>query len=80
MLGYGGSRREAGQAIGRGGDGGIDGIIMEDRLGLDFIFILAMRWSGVMGRLDTREFAGELQGQRACKGLFIRTSALTRGA
>ncbi|MBK6657199.1 MAG: restriction endonuclease [Proteobacteria bacterium] len=79
-MGYGGSRREAGQAIGRSGDEGIDGIIKEDRLGLDIIYIQAKRWSGVVGRPEIQKFAGALQGQRARKGIFITTSSFTREA
>ena len=79
-MGYGGSRREAGQAIGRSGDEGIDGIIKEDRLGLDIIYIQAKRWSGVVGRPEIQKFAGALQGQRARKGIFITTTSFTREA
>ena len=79
-MGYGGSRREAGQAIGRSGDEGIDGIIKEDRLGLDIIYIQAKRWNGVVGRPEIQKFAGALQGQRARKGIFITTSSFTRDA
>ena len=79
-MGYGGSRREAGQAIGRSGDEGIDGIIKEDRLGLDIIYIQAKRWNGVIGRPEIQKFAGALQGQRARKGIFITTSSFTRDA
>lgn len=79
-MGYGGSRREAGQAIGRSGDEGIDGIIKEDRLGLDIIYVQAKRWVGTVGRPEVQKFAGALQGQRARKGIFITTSAFTREA
>lgn len=79
-MGYGGSRREAGQAIGRSGDEGIDGIIKEDRLGLDIIYIQAKRWEAVIGRPEIQKFAGALQGQRARKGIFITTSSFTREA
>ena len=79
-MGYGGSRREAGQAIGRSGDEGIDGIIKEDRLGLDIIYIQAKRWNAVVGRPDIHKFAGALQGQRARKGIFITTSSFSREA
>ena len=73
-MGYGGSRQDAGRAIGRSGDGGIDGIINEDRLGLDVIYIQAKRWDGTVGRPEIQRFAGALQGQRARKGVFITTS------
>ncbi len=73
-MGYGGSRRDAGERIGQTGDGGIDGIIKEDRLGLDTIFIQAKRWQGSVGRPEIQKFVGALQGQRAKKGVFITTS------
>jgi restriction system protein len=79
-MGYGGTRREAGQAVGRTGDGGIDGIIQEDRLGLDNIYLQAKRWDGTVGRPEIQKFAGALQGQRAKKGVFITTSAFTADA
>lgn len=76
-MGYGGSRRDAGERIGQTGDGGIDGIIKEDRLGLDTIFIQAKRWQGSVGRPEIQKFVGALQGQRARKGVFITTSSYT---
>ena len=79
-MGYGGSRQDAGRAIGRGGDGGIDGIINEDRLGLDVIYIQAKRWESTVGRPEIQKFAGALQGHRARKGVFITTSAFSRDA
>lgn len=79
-MGYGGSREDAGRAIGRSGDGGIDGIINEDRLGLDVVYIQAKRWEGTVGRPEIQKFAGALQGQRARKGIFITTSDFTREA
>lgn len=80
-MGYGGSLADAGKAIGRSGDGGIDGIIKEDKLGLDVIYIQAKRWdSNSVGRPDVQQFAGALQGQRATKGIFITTSRFTREA
>ncbi len=79
-MGYGGSRVEAGQAIGRSGDGGIDGIIKEDKLGLDIIYIQAKRWEGTVSRPEIQKFAGALQGQRARKGIFITTSAFSSEA
>lgn len=79
-MGYGGSRRDAGRAIGKSGDGGIDGIIKEDKLGLDVIYIQAKRWEGTVGRPEIQKFAGALQGQRATKGVFITTSSFTREA
>ena len=80
-MGYGGSRVDAGKAIGRSGDGGIDGIIKEDKLGLDVVYIQAKRWdSNAVGRPDVMQFAGALQGQRASKGIFITTSRFTEDA
>lgn len=79
-MGYGGSRRDAGERIGQSGDGGIDGIIKEDRLGLDAIFIQAKRWQGSVGRPEIQKFVGALQGQRARKGVFITTSTYTADA
>lgn len=79
-MGYGGSRHDAGRAIGRSGDGGIDGIIKEDRLGLDLIYLQAKRWEGTVGRPEVQKFAGALQGQRASKGIFITTSNYSRDA
>jgi restriction system protein len=79
-MGYGGSRKEAGKIIGKRADGGIDGIIKEDRLGLDTIYIQAKRWDGTISRPEVQKFAGALQGQRARKGVFITTSKFTREA
>ncbi len=79
-MGYGGSRQDAGRAIGRSGDGGIDGIIKEDRLGLDVIYLQAKRWEPTVGRPEIQKFAGALQGQRASKGIFITTSNYSRDA
>jgi len=79
-MGYGGNRQDAGKALGRSGDEGIDGIINEDRLGLDVIYIQAKRWEGSVGRPEIQKFAGALQGQRARKGVFITTSSFTKDA
>lgn len=79
-MGYGGTLRDAGQAVGKSGDGGIDGIIKEDRLGLDVIYIQAKRWDGTVGRPEIQKFAGALQGHRARKGVFITTSAFSADA
>ncbi|OEU83318.1 MAG: restriction endonuclease [Desulfobacterales bacterium S5133MH4] len=79
-MGYGGSRKDAGKAIGKSGDEGIDGIIKEDRLGLDIIYIQAKRWENTVGRPEIQKFAGALQGQRAKKGIFISTSNFSREA
>jgi restriction system protein len=80
-MGYGGSRRDAGRAIGKGGDGGIDGIIKEDKLGLDIVYIQAKRWDNtVVGRPEIQKFVGALHGQRARKGVFITTSKFSQDA
>ena len=79
-MGYGGSREEAGKAIGGVGDEGIDGIIKEDRLGLDVVYIQAKRWKSPVGRPDVQQFAGALQGKRARKGVLITTSAFSAEA
>jgi restriction system protein len=76
-MGYGGSRQDAGRAIGKSGDEGIDGIIKEDRLGLDIIYIQAKRWEATVGRPDVQKFAGALQGQRAKKGIMLTTSSFS---
>lgn len=79
-MGYGGTLRDAGKAIGKSGDEGIDGIIKEDRLGLDIIYVQAKRWEGNVGRPDIQKFAGALQAQRAKKGIFITTSSFSKEA
>jgi restriction system protein len=73
-MGYGGSRIDAGSAIGKTGDGGIDGIIKEDKLGLDIIYIQAKRWSQTVGAPEVQAFAGSLEGFRARKGVMLTTS------
>tara|TARA_R110002049_G_scaffold213060_6_gene384407 strand:+ start:908 stop:1816 length:909 start_codon:yes stop_codon:yes gene_type:complete len=79
-MGYGGSRKDAGEALGRSGDEGIDGIIKEDPLGLDIIYLQAKRWDSTVGRPEIQKFAGALQGQRAKKGIFITTSGFSAEA
>jgi restriction system protein len=79
-MGYGGPQEDAGLVIGRGGDEGIDGVIREDRLGLEKIYLQAKRWQGSVGRPEIQRFAGALQGQRARKGVFITTSTFTKDA
>ena len=76
-MGYGGSREDAAKAVGRSGDGGIDGIINEDRLGLDVVYVQAKRWEANVSRPELQKFAGALQGQRARKGIFITTSGFS---
>lgn len=79
-MGYGGSFKEAGKSIGRSGDEGIDGIIKEDKLGLDVIYIQAKRWENVVGRPEIQKFVGALAGQGAKKGVFITTSRFSNEA
>lgn len=79
-MGYGGSLKDAGEAIGRTGDDGIDGIIKEDRLGLDVVYIQAKRWGNTVGRPTVQAFAGSLEGQRARKGVLITTSKFSSDA
>lgn len=80
QMGYGGSRRDAGQAIGRSGDEGIDGVISEDRLGLDIVYIQAKRWEGTVGRPEIQKFVGALHGKRAKKGVLITTGSFSSDA
>ncbi|WP_373542262.1 restriction endonuclease [Chamaesiphon sp.] len=79
-MGYGGSLVDAGMAIGKTGDEGIDGIIKEDRLGLDVIYIQAKRWSGTVGRPEIHKFVGALDGKHARKGIFITTAKFSKEA
>jgi restriction system protein len=80
-MGYGGSRRDAGQAIGKSGDGGIDGVIKEDKLGLDVVYIQAKRWDdGQVGSKEIHAFVGALHGRKARKGVFITTSGFSKPA
>jgi restriction system protein len=81
-MGYGGSMQDAGKAIGKTGDEGIDGTIKEDKLGLDIIYIQAKRWQpgNVVGRPEIQKFVGALAGQGAKKGIFITTSSFTKEA
>lgn len=79
-MGYGGTIKDAGQAIGKSGDGGIDGVIKEDKLGLDIIYIQAKKWENTVGRPEIQKFAGALQGKNAKKGIFITTSSFSKQA
>ena len=79
-MGYGGSLKEAASIVGKSGDAGIDGIIKEDKLGLDAIYVQAKRWENVVGRPEIQKFAGTLLGQKARKGIFITTSGFTEEA
>jgi restriction system protein len=79
-MGYGGSRIDAGKSIGQSGDEGLDGIINEDRLGLDVIYIQAKRWEGSVGRPEIQKFVGALSGKKAKKGVFITTGKFSDDA
>lgn len=79
-MGYGGSLADAGKAVGQSSDGGIDGIIKEDKLGLDVVYIQAKRWEAPVGRPVVQAFSGSLDGQRARKGVLITTSRFTEDA
>lgn len=80
QMGYGGSRKDAGEAVGRSGDEGIDGTIKEDKLGLDVVYIQAKRWQNTVGRPEVQAFAGALMGKKANKGVFITTSQFSQDA
>lgn len=81
QMGYGGSRQDAGSTLGKSGDGGIDGIIKEDKLGLDILYIQAKRWdNNTVGRPEIQKFVGALHGKRARKGVFITTSKFSHEA
>lgn len=79
-MGDGGTKKDAGQATRKTADGGIDGIIKEDRLGLDIVYIQAKRWENTVGRPEVQKFAGALQGMKARKGIFIITSNFSKEA
>lgn len=80
-MGYGGTLADAGRAIGKSGDGGVDGVIKEDRLGLEQIYIQAKRWDNTsVGRPEIQKFVGALHGKRSRKGIFLTTSAFTQEA
>ena len=79
-IGYGGPREDAAERLGRSGNGGVDGVIREDKLGLDLIYVQAKRWANTVGRPDIQQFVGALNGQRASKGVFITTSTFSRDA
>jgi restriction system protein len=79
-MGYGGSNKEAGKAIGKSSDGGIDGVINEDKLGLETIYLQAKRWKNKIGAPEIRDFVGSLVGKQSNKGVFITTSTFTSEA
>jgi restriction system protein len=79
-MGYGGSQSEAGEAIGRSGDEGIDGTIRQDRLGLDTIYIQAKKWDKTVGRPEIQKFVGALHGKQSSKGVFLTTGTFSEDA
>jgi restriction system protein len=79
-MGYGGTLEDAARAVGRAGDEGIDGVIKEDKLGLDVVYVQAKRWQQNIGRPDVQAFVGALAGKKARKGVFITTSDFTKEA
>lgn len=79
-MGYGGSRSDAGETVGKSGDEGIDGVISEDRLGLDIVYLQAKKWDGTVGRPEIQKFVGALHGKRAKKGVFITTGTFSADA
>lgn len=79
-MGHGGTRADAAQVVGGSGDGGIDGVIKQDRLGLDAVYVQAKRWSTPVGRPEVQAFAGGLDGRQASKGVLITTSLFTSEA
>jgi restriction system protein len=81
-MGYGGGDREMGRALGKSGDGGIDGVINEDKLGLDAVYIQAKRYApeNTVGRPAIQSFIGSLTGEGATKGVFVTTSSYSKEA
>lgn len=79
-MGYGGSQSDRGRVVGKSGDGGIDGIIQEDQLGLDMVYIQAKKWKESVGPDEIRKFVGSLGEQKAHKGVFITSGTFTEGA
>jgi restriction system protein len=79
-MGYGGSRADAAQVVGKSGDEGIDGVIKEDRLGLDMVYVQAKKWDGSVGPGDIDRFVGSLMRKKANKGVFITSGTFTSGA
>jgi len=78
-MGY-GSGKDSGLVLGQSGDGGVDGVINEDKLGLDVVYVQAKRWESCVGRPEIQRFVGSLEGHRASKGVFITTSTFSREA
>jgi restriction system protein len=80
QMGYGGSQADAAQVVGGSGDGGIDGVIKQDRSGLDAVYVQAKKWDGTVGRPEVQAFAGGLDGRQASKGVMITTSSFSSEA
>lgn len=79
-MGYGGTNDSSAALTNRGADEGIDGVINEDQLGLDIVYLQAKRWEGQVGRPEIQKFVGALHGKRARKGVFLTTSTFSRDA
>jgi restriction system protein len=81
-MGYGGGRAEMAKSLGRSGDGGVDGVIREDRLGLDVVYMQAKRYAltNTVQIAEVREFIGSLDNKRASKGVFVTTSRFVKSA
>jgi len=79
-MGYGGSVEDAGKVVGKSGDGGIDGIMKQDKLGLDFLYVQAKRWKDLVGSPEVMRFSGSLTKKHANRGVFIRTSFFSKDA
>jgi restriction system protein len=81
-MGYGGGRAEMGRSLGKSGDGGIDGVIKEDELGLDVVYVQAKRYApdNAVPVREVRDFIGSLEGHRASKGVFVTTSTFPASA
>jgi restriction system protein len=81
-MNYGGGRAEMARALGRAGDNGVDGVVREDKLGLDVVYIQAKRYANgnTVGAGEVRDFVGALEGHRATKGVFVTTSRFARTA
>jgi len=79
-MGYGRAGGGTGERVGQAGDEGIDGIISEDRLGLEMVYLQAKRWEGTVGRPEIQKFVGALHGKRARKGVFITTGSFSADA
>jgi len=79
-MGYGGSVEDAGKVVGKSGDGGIDGVIKQDKLGLDALYVQAKRWKDIVGSPEIMKFSGGLTKKNASRGVFITASGFTKDA